>query len=133
MENDIQNLDQNNESGLITEVSSPLYNSKGWIKLIGILMIIYGAIMALSLVGIIIAWLPIWLGVLLLQVSSRIEQAHAIGSKDMMIRAQTSLATFFTIYGVLALIGIIISVVFIIIGLSTGFFWHMQDFDMNNF
>jgi len=133
MENDIQNLDQNNESGLIKEVSFPLYNSKGWIKLIGILMIIYGVLMALSLVGIIIAWLPIWLGVLLMKVASRIDQAYATGNKDMMVSAQNSMATFFTIYGVLALIGIIISVVFIIVGLSTGFFMHMQDFGMENF
>ena len=133
MENDIQDQKQNIESSLITELSLPLLNSKGWIKLIGILMIIYGVILALTLVGIIIAWLPIWLGVLLMQVASRIDQAHVTGNKEMMIRAQTSLATFFTIYGVLALIGIIISVVFVIVGLSTGFFMHMQDFGMENY
>ncbi|NOX85591.1 MAG: DUF5362 domain-containing protein [Chlorobi bacterium] len=131
MENEIENQKQNPEPELITQVSFPLYSSKGWVKLIGILMIIYGVILAISLVGIIIAWLPIWLGVLLMQVASRIEEAHVTGNKELMIKAQNSLATFFTIYGVLALIGIIISVVFIIVGLSTGFFMHMQDFGMN--
>ncbi len=129
MENEIQN--QNPEPEFITQMSFPLYSSKGWIKLIGILMIIYGVILAISIVGIIIAWLPIWLGVLLMQAANRIEQAHVTGNKELMIKAQNSLATFFTIYGVLALVGIIISVVFIIVGLTTGFFMHMQDFGMN--
>lgn len=127
----MENENQNIESSIIREVSLPLFSSKGWIKFIGILMIIYGVLTALTIVGILIAWLPIWLGVLLLRVASRIEQARVTGDKELMIKAQNHLSTYFTIYGVLALIGIILAVVFIIVGLSTGFFMHMQDFGMN--
>ncbi len=129
MENENQN--QNIESNVIKEVSLPLFSSKGWIKLIGILMIIYGVFAALTLVGILVAWLPIWLGVLLMKVASAMEQARVTGNKELLIKAQNNLSTYFTIYGVLALIGIILAVVFIIVGLSTGLFMHMEDFGMN--
>ena len=129
MENENQN--QNIESNVIKEVSLPLFSSKGWIRLIGILMIIYGVFAALTLVGILVAWLPIWLGVLLMKVASAMEQARVTGNKELLIKAQNNLSTYFTIYGVLALIGIILAVVFIIVGLSTGLFMHMEDFGMN--
>jgi hypothetical protein len=124
MENENQNLEQN----IVKEVSYPLFSSKGWIKFLGILMLVYGIFMAISIVGIIIAWLPIWLGVLLLQTGSRLEQAQLIGNKEMMIKAQNSLSTYFTVYGVLALIGLIIGVVFTIVFFATGMFAQLQEF-----
>ncbi len=117
----------NNEENVVREVSLPLYGSKGWIKFLGVLMIIYGALVALSIVGILIAWLPIWLGVLLNQTANRIEQAHVAGDKVALIRAQNSLSTYFTIYGVLALIGIAMIALFFIIMLSTGMFSHLNE------
>jgi len=45
--------------------------SRGWLKFIGLLSLIYGIITALTIVGILIAWLPIWMGVLLFQAGSR--------------------------------------------------------------
>jgi len=129
MENENQN--QEPESNFVKEVSLPIKSSKGWIKLIGILMIVYGIFAAFTLVGILIAWLPIWLGVLLLRVASRTEQAYNIGNKQLLINAQNDLSTFFTIYGVLALIGIIMIVILVIIGLSTGFLMHLQDLGMD--
>lgn len=129
MENENQN--QELESNLIKEISLPIKSSKGWMKLIGILMIVYGIFAAFTLVGILVAWLPIWLGVLLLRVASRTEQAYNSGNKQLLINAQNDLSTFFTIYGVLALIGIIMIVILLIIGLSTGFLMHLQDLGMD--
>ena len=54
------NTDQSN---LIKEVSFPIYQSRGWMKLIGVLLIIGGVLYTLTIIGIIIAWLPIWMGV----------------------------------------------------------------------
>ncbi len=115
------------EENLVKEISYPLFSSKGWIKFLGILMLIYGIFVAISIVGIVIAWLPIWLGVLLIQTSSRIEQAQAQGNKAALIKAQNSLSTYFTVYGVLALIGIIITVVVTIVFFATGMFAHFQE------
>ena len=129
MENDNLNIEQK----LVREVSLPLFSSKGWIKFLGILTIIYGVIAAMTIVGIIFAWLPIWLGVLLNQTANRIEQAHLSGDSVAMIRAQNSLSTYFTIYGVLALIGIILGVIFIVVAITTGFLYNLPELLQENY
>lgn len=116
------------EENLVKELSGPIYNSKGWIKFLGILMLVYGIFMALSIVGLLIAWLPIWIGILLIQASSRIDQASKIGSKEALLNAQKSLSTYFTVYGVMALIGIIISVVVMTVFFATGMFYELGDY-----
>jgi hypothetical protein len=105
-------------NSLVQELSAPLAQSKGWIKLLGVMMIIYGVMIAVSVVGLIIAWLPIWIGVLLFQAASAVEQAQVDGDADAMLRAMGKLKTYFTISGVLMLIGIIIGVVGFLLSIS---------------
>ena len=59
-------------NGIIKEISLPIYQSKGWMKLIGVLSIVWGVLSALTIVGLLIAWLPIWMGVVLYQSASAI-------------------------------------------------------------
>jgi hypothetical protein len=129
MENENLNMEQN----VIRQVSLPLFSSKGWIKFLGILMIIYGAFLVLTIVGVIIAWLPIWLGVLLNQTANRVEQAQISGDMMSMVKAQNSLSTYFTIYGVLALIGIIATVIAIIVVVSTGLMYNLPELIQENY
>ncbi len=124
----MENENLNVEEKIVRELSHPLYSSKSWIKLVGILLLIYGIFAALTLVGIIIAWLPIWLGILLIQSSNRIADAQLSGDKFAMIKAQSNLGTFFTIYGVLTLLGIIFGIVIFIIALTTGFLANLEEF-----
>lgn len=90
-------------------------------------MLIYGGMMALSIIGLIIAWLPIWLGVLLLKASNKSRYAFLSGDKNSLIEALLSLNNYFTIYAVMAIIGICLGVVFVLILLLTGFL--AQGFD----
>lgn len=129
----MENEDLNIEQKVVREVSLPLFSSKGWIKFLGILTIIYGVIAAMTIVGIIFAWLPIWLGVLLNQTANRIEQAHLSGDSVAMIRAQNSLSTYFTIYGVLALIGIILGIIFFVVAITTGFLYNLPELLQENY
>jgi len=129
----MENEDIQMEQKVVREVSLPLFSSKGWIKFLGILMIIYGVFIAMTLVGIIIAWLPIWLGVLLNQTANRIEQAQASGDVMAMVRAQNSLSTYFTVYGVLALIGIIGAIIGIIVVISTGLIYNLPELMQENY
>ena len=115
------------EERVVKEISYPIFSSKGWIKFLGIIMLIYGVLAALSIVGIIIAWLPIWLGVLLLQVSSKTEMAQLTGNKEALIKAQNSLSTYFTIYGVLAAVGIIGWIIVMIVLFATGLFYNLPE------
>ena len=105
------NADQTN---LIKEVSTPVYQARGWMKLIGVLLIIGGILYALTIVGIIVAWLPIWMGVVLYQAGSSSEQAYFNGDKYSFMKSLTQLKLYFTIMGITTLIGIIFSGILVI-------------------
>ena len=98
------------ESFSIKELSFDLYTCTGWMKLVGIMAIISGAVQALTIFGIIIAWLPIWMGILLFQSANAIGRAYETDSKVAMKVSLSKLKTYFVITGVLTLIGIIILV-----------------------
>ena len=104
------------ESRIVREVSAPLFEAKGWMKLLGVLLIIYGIFVALTIVGIVICWLPIWLGASLLRAAGATEMAQVGGDRLQLITAMSKLRTFFTIQGVLALIGLIALGVFLFAG-----------------
>ena len=111
----------NDQTGMVKNLSYPLYNCKGWMKFLGVMSIIGGALQALSIFGIIIAWLPIWTGILLFQSATAITQAYEGDNQAEMTRALFKLKTYFIIMGVLTLIGIIIGViVFFIVLLGSG-------------
>lgn len=129
----MENEEVHMEQKVVREVSLPLFSSKGWIKFLGILMIIYGVFIAMTIVGIIIAWLPIWLGVLLNQTANRIEQAQVSGDILAMVRSQNSLSTYFTVYGVLALIGIIGAIIGIIVVIATGVIFQLPELMQENY
>lgn len=94
-------------------------------KLLGVLSIIWGVMIALSIVGILVAWLPIWLGILLFQSASAVERAHLQGDEAGLIEALGKLKTYFTIAGVLAVIGLIVAGVGMVGGLVGGMAgWH---------
>lgn len=96
---------------LVKELSIPLSKAKGWMQLLGVLLIIYGVLVALTVVGIIICWLPIWMGVLLFKSASAAEVAANAGDKRELHTALEKIKTYFTIQGILALIGIIFTII----------------------
>ena len=100
----------------VKDLSIPLYQAKGWMKLLGVLMIIAGILYAITLVGIIVCWLPIWMGILLFKTAGAAEVAQINGSRAQLHLALSSLKTYFTIQGVLVLI----SLIFMLIGLIIG-------------
>ena len=79
-------------------------NMSIWVKLLGIINIVSGALAALSLVGIIIAWLPIWLGILLFQAGSRADEALASKRPDQLITMMEKLRLYFLIQGIMIII-----------------------------
>lgn len=94
-------------AAIVREAGLPIYQSKGWLKFLGILSIIQGIMIAMTILGIIIAWLPIWIGVVLYQTATTIESAHVSGSKEMLQQALGKLRLYFTIQGILTLLGLV--------------------------
>ncbi len=95
------------QAQVVRELSVPIYQAKGWLKFLGIMSIISGIFQAISIAGIIIAWLPIWMGVLMYQAGSNIESATTLGDKFSFLRSMDSLKTYFVLQGVLSLLGIL--------------------------
>lgn len=108
---------------LIRALSQPLYQSRGWMKLIGVMMILYGTLVALTVIGIIFAWLPIWLGILLFQAASSAEDAHLTSNVEELLATQKRLKTYFTITGVITLISLLFGLLGFFLGMS-GMVFH---------
>jgi hypothetical protein len=111
---------------LVRELSLPLFQSKGWMKLVGVMMIVYGILVALTIVGIVVAWLPVWIGVLLFQGATAVEQAQASGEPEAMLRSMAKLKVYFTIMGILTLIGIILLIAGVLLG-TFGFLTGLDE------
>ena len=97
------------EKVLIQQLSIPIYQSKGWMKLLGIVMIVQGILSALTIVGIVICWLPIWLGILLFKAAGAAEVAQLTGDRLQLEESLRKIRTYFVINGVLMLIMLILA------------------------
>jgi len=105
-----------------TIIASKVKGTKGWLKFLGIFSIVIGAIYALTIIGIVIAWLPIWLGVILVQAASRADE-YLHGNESSFIEYLDKIKQYFTISGVIAIIGLIgmaIWLIVFIIIIATG-------------
>lgn len=93
---------------------------KSWLKFLGILSIIGGILYALTLVGIIFAWLPIWLGVILNQAGSKAAEYAERGDNSSLAALLEKLKTYFTITGILVIISFALGIMITILGLILG-------------
>lgn len=105
-----------NTGSAVKDICLPLFNAKFWMKLMGVVMIIYGVLIALSIIGLLIAWLPIWIGVLLFQAANGIDAGYVQGDQEAAIRGMEKLKLYFIINGVLLLIGIAFAVIAMMFG-----------------
>ena len=116
--------------GLVQQISYPLYECRGWMKLVGVMYIINGVMLAITIVGILFAWLPIWIGVLVFQAATAAEEAYYNGSEYELTKSLSKLKTFFIIMGVMTLIGIIFFILFFFLGLAGSMFNFSRMFHM---
>jgi hypothetical protein len=129
-EYDVRQTGMGGDEHFVKEVVAPLYGAKGWMKFLGVLMIIYAILIVVMTfgIGIIIAWLPFWIGLLLFKAAGSVELAATSGSRPALLEAMGKLKTYFTIYGILALIGIIIGVIALMIGGTTALLSGLTNF-----
>ncbi len=100
------------------KVTTNCKDMNGWIKFLGIAYIISGGISALTVFGIIIAWLPIWIGIILLKASNSTSEVGA-GKTESLGDMMGSMKTFFILSGVLMIISTVFSIIwFLFIGFA---------------
>ena len=110
------------EQNVVSAVSAPLNQAKTWIKVVGVVSILEGVLMAITLFGLVIAWLPIWLGVMLFQVATNIEKANASSDQAALMLAMDKLRLFFTILGIFSIVAIVLGILASVFGLFTALF-----------
>jgi hypothetical protein len=86
-------------------------NMVGWLKFLGVVNIIMGVFVALSIIGILVAWLPIWLGVLLFQAGNQITEARISRNYFHLVEMMRKFKMYFMIQGILLLISLIFAVI----------------------
>jgi len=91
----------------------PLYESRLWIHLFAGCLIVYGALITVTGVGILIAWVPMWIGILLLLFSRTIRTAYEKNNEQALMRSLKRLKTIFTILGLSSIV-LIISTIYLI-------------------
>lgn len=106
---------QSKESMILEQIQRVSESMTGWLKFLGIVNIISGAFTALSIWGIIIAWLPIWLGILLLQASGRISASRFSQNRAELVTMMDKLRLFFVIQGVLIIVTVAMVVIAIVV------------------
>ena len=89
------------QTSVVSRLQNISINMNGWLKFLGIINIISGALTALSLVGIIIAWLPIWLGVLLIQAGNRASNAQIQNDPEELVPMMEKLRLYFILQGII--------------------------------
>ncbi|WP_018234013.1 DUF5362 family protein [Thioalkalivibrio thiocyanodenitrificans] len=113
-------MENQTASGDIRALIEPLHRAKFWMQLIGVMLIISGVLTALSIVGIIVAWIPIWAGIVLMQAAGAVQRAHESANPQDLGRALGRLRIYFTIFGVFLLIYLLIMVAAMIFGVGAG-------------
>ena len=106
----------------VSAILEPLAKASGWMKLSAIVMFVSAAMQIIGTLGIglIFAWLPIWMGVLVWKAANRANDALMDGSQGSAIAATKALKTYFILVGVLSLIMIIMMVFYVILIFGLG-------------
>jgi len=124
-------MDQMNQVGpgltpsdqLVRNLSETARGSSTWMKFLGVMMIIEGVMLAITGVGLLICWLPIWLGVILFQAAGDAEMASK-GAAAKLLDYVQKVNRFFLIQGILALLILVLSLIMVFV-FGMAVFWGL--------
>ena len=86
----------------------------GWMKFMGIMSIIGGCLQALTIFGLAIAWLPIWMGVVLTKAGSKAGEYADKGDFASLEGLTGQLKTYFTISGIMIIVSLAVSIIVVV-------------------
>ncbi len=109
---DVYSSFETSNSSDIADIAAPLVKWKGWIRLIAIIQIAFSVLYILVMfaivlrgigafgIGIVVALLPIYLSVLMLQIVSSAERAHTRGDASALKLVLNKAKTFFLVQAI---------------------------------
>ena len=108
---------------------APLCNASGWLKLLGVVNIIIGVIYCITIIGLIIGWLPLWIGITLNRASNSLKAGYEQSNRHEIRRGMSSLALVCKIIGVIVIIYLVLLALYflvLIVALLVGVFAAIQ-------
>ena len=75
-----------------------------WLIIPAVLAILWGVVTGITIIGLIVAWIPIWLGVILFQANKALESARVSGQRNDIMTAVEKLELYFRINGILFIV-----------------------------
>jgi len=109
-------------TGLARVIVQPLYDSLLWIRLFAACLIFYGGLITVTGVGILVAWIPMWIGILLLLATKSIKHAYEEESTQALLLSLTRLKTIFTILGLTSAMLITGSIYLVVYAIDNSLF-----------
>lgn len=94
--------------------------SRVWVSLVAWPMIIAGALYCLTIVGAIVGWLPLWIGLSLRKSAKAASQLEATGETVALHEYLRGLKTYMTVMGAITLLSILAAAVMVIMALAGG-------------
>ena len=96
------------------ELLKPLINNRKWLNIVGVIAIGTGFLYIVSIVGILVCWIPIWLGVLLFQTSSNLEKFELSGNEENATLGLAKLVLFFKFVAIVSIASLVISLIVVV-------------------
>lgn len=94
---------------IVRDVCLPLSTMTGWLRWLGIAFITQGVLSALTVLGLLVAWLPIWVGVLMVKASGSLREAHESEDEAVIEMAFNKLRSCMLVQGILMLVSVSIA------------------------
>ncbi|MGF1667286.1 MAG: DUF5362 family protein [Acidimicrobiia bacterium] len=105
---------------IVRQIIEPLYRARVWMKFLAVLGFVVGGLYMLTIVGVVVAWIPILIAVFVWQAASAAEVAYSAGSAADARRSLDRLRLVFITYGLLTALTIGLFVLLLAAGLGLG-------------
>ncbi len=87
-----------NDMPTVKHFAEPLYKSRKWMKFAGVFSVINGIFLVFTIWGIIIAWIPIWMGIILYSASNHLQTATETNNQNELQISFAKLGKYFKLY-----------------------------------
>lgn len=84
-----------------------------WMRLLGTFFLLCGVGLIFTLIGVLFAWIPLWIGLILLQAAGKAERAESWENTDQLMGMLEKLRLYFLVSSALAVLLIAFVLVFI--------------------
>ena len=100
-----------NDESIVKKISQPLYDSRKWMRLASIVLILQGIFHIISLWGIIVCWIPFWMAMLLRSAINSVTIAFETDDANELQSSMEKIGKYFQIFGILLIVMIVVAII----------------------